>query len=298
MCERVAHVGSLAPFPHDDGAWNANNNSKLLIFEASVKGFKDSVKVLVDSGASDNFISKRVAMQHPEYKVEKNSQTDSITVRLANGSLITTAMTVIKLQIEFSGFKCNEDLIVLDMSYKYDLIPGMPWLEKHQPWINWRTKEIGPSSDIGIRREVMTPVAYSISSSIQVNADTALSDPQSEADSTSKAEYEVNRDTRHYNSVGAAVGSEVAPRELQTSVEIPLVQDDARGQDVLPFIRDVAMSQNSSQSQLDDHDGESSRLSCESIELPTQALELLSLPEMSYDNFLADLKEGDRKSVV
>ncbi|POM77029.1 Gag protein [Phytophthora palmivora] len=28
---------------------------------------------------------------------------------------------------------------------KYDLIPGMPWLEKHEPWIDWRGKAIGAS---------------------------------------------------------------------------------------------------------------------------------------------------------
>ena len=165
MCERFAYVSSLAPFPSEGSAWDAVNNSKLLVFKAFVKGFKDPLKVLVNSGASDNFVSKRVAEQHPEYDERKNSQTDSITVRLANGSLITSAMIVITLPIEFCGFKCNENLIVLDMSYKYDLILGMPWLEKHQPWIDWRTKDIGPS-DMGIRREVMTRAAYSISSSM------------------------------------------------------------------------------------------------------------------------------------
>jgi len=286
-------VGSLAPFPHEDSAWNATNNSKLLVFKALVKGFGDQLKVLVDSGASDNFISKQVAMQHPEYEQIKNSTTDSITIRLANGSLVTTAMIVIKLPIEFSGFKCNEDLIVLDMSYKYDLILGMPWLEKHQPWINWRTKEIGPSSDMGIRREVMTPVAYSISSSMQVNADTAVPDPLSEAGSTSEADQEGNQEGRHYNSVGAAVGSEVAPPELRESDEIPLVQDGGRVPDVLPFIRDEVMSQSSERSQSIVHDGGSRGLCCETTELSTRAEELLSLPEMSYDDFLADLKEGN-----
>ncbi|KAG3126496.1 hypothetical protein PI126_g22293 [Phytophthora idaei] len=28
---------------------------------------------------------------------------------------------------------------------KYDLILGMPWLEKHEPWIDWRGKAIGAS---------------------------------------------------------------------------------------------------------------------------------------------------------
>ena len=196
-CERVAYVGSLAPFPHEVGAWNAtvSGNGGLLVFDAKVRGFEHQLRILVDSGASDNFISKHVAKQHPGYKDAKSSQTGSITVRLANGSLITTPLVNLKTDLSFSGFTCREELIVLDMNYKYDVILGMPWLEKHQPWINWRTKEMGPSSDAGIRQEVMSPAAFSVSSSMMVNADSVVSDPLDEVDSTSEAK-QVFIDTR------------------------------------------------------------------------------------------------------
>ena len=119
-----------------------------------------------------------------------------------------------------------------------------------------------------------------------------MPDQLSEAVSTSEAEQELNQ-TPHYNSVGAAVGSEVAPRELNGSVEIPLVHDGDRDPDVRPFIRDEVKSHYSRRSRLGDHDGEKPRLSCEPNVLPTRATELLSMPEMSYDDFLAGLKEGN-----
>ncbi|KAE9053854.1 hypothetical protein PF005_g33247 [Phytophthora fragariae] len=43
---------------------------------------------------------------------------------------------------------------------KYDLILGMPWLEKHEPWIDWRGKAIGasrpPRSDRALASHVPT----------------------------------------------------------------------------------------------------------------------------------------------
>ncbi|POM73110.1 Pol protein [Phytophthora palmivora] len=41
------------------------------------------------------------------------------------------------LAVKFEDFDSTESFLVLDMD-KYDLILGMPWLEKHEPWINWR----------------------------------------------------------------------------------------------------------------------------------------------------------------
>ncbi|GMF30597.1 unnamed protein product [Phytophthora fragariaefolia] len=38
-----------------------------------------------------------------------------------------------------------EPFIVLDMEVRYDLILGMPWLAKHESWIDWRSRTIGAS---------------------------------------------------------------------------------------------------------------------------------------------------------
>ncbi|POM67943.1 LOW QUALITY PROTEIN: Pol protein, partial [Phytophthora palmivora] len=48
------------------------------------------------------------------------------------------------LAVKFEDFDSTESFLVLDMD-KYDLILGMPWLEKHELWIDWRGKAIGAS---------------------------------------------------------------------------------------------------------------------------------------------------------
>ncbi|POM79437.1 Gag protein [Phytophthora palmivora] len=49
------------------------------------------------------------------------------------------------LAVKFEDFDSTESFLVLDTG-KYDLILGMPWLEKREPWIDWRGKDIGPQS--------------------------------------------------------------------------------------------------------------------------------------------------------
>ena len=36
-----------------------------------------------------------------------------------------------------------ERCLVLDLDTRYDLILGMAWLERHEPWIDWRSKTLG-----------------------------------------------------------------------------------------------------------------------------------------------------------
>ncbi|POM66775.1 Gag protein [Phytophthora palmivora] len=48
------------------------------------------------------------------------------------------------LAVKFEDFDSTESFLVLGMD-KYELILGMPWLEKRVPWIDWRGKAIGAS---------------------------------------------------------------------------------------------------------------------------------------------------------
>ncbi|KAG3128182.1 hypothetical protein PC128_g27011 [Phytophthora cactorum] len=48
------------------------------------------------------------------------------------------------LAVNFEDSDSSEQFTVLEMD-KDDLILGMPWLEKHEPWIDWRGKAIGAS---------------------------------------------------------------------------------------------------------------------------------------------------------
>ena len=40
-------------------------------------------------------------------------------------------------------FDSVERCLVLDLDSKYDLILGMAWLERYEPWIDWRSETLG-----------------------------------------------------------------------------------------------------------------------------------------------------------
>ncbi|POM70388.1 RNA-directed DNA polymerase, partial [Phytophthora palmivora] len=63
-----------------------------------------------------------------------------VSVRLADGTVINVSGVRMDLAVKFEDFDSTELFLVLDMD-KYDLIPGMPWLEKHEPWIDCSNTE-------------------------------------------------------------------------------------------------------------------------------------------------------------
>ncbi|POM77384.1 Gag protein [Phytophthora palmivora] len=67
-----------------------------------------------------------------------------VSVRLADGRVVNVPGVRMDLTVKFEDLDSTESLFVPDMD-KYDLILGMPRLEKHEPWIYWRGKAIGTS---------------------------------------------------------------------------------------------------------------------------------------------------------
>ncbi|KAG3191379.1 hypothetical protein PC128_g10959 [Phytophthora cactorum] len=65
------------------------------------------------------------------------------------------------LAVKFEDFGSSEQLTVLEMD-KYDFIRGMPWLEKHDPWIDWRGKAIGASRPAVSDRALVSHVPTSV----------------------------------------------------------------------------------------------------------------------------------------
>ena len=122
--------------------------SNLVVVTARVKGYDDPMTVLIDSGASYNFATKAsVSKNRALYTkaVEDSKSNSKVSVRLATGSIVSTRKVLIPLVIRFDEFDLEEPFIVLDMDNQYDLILGMPWLMKHEPWIDWRSRTVGAS---------------------------------------------------------------------------------------------------------------------------------------------------------
>ncbi|GMF40017.1 unnamed protein product [Phytophthora fragariaefolia] len=122
--------------------------SNLVVVTASVKGYLEPMPVLIDSGASFNFATKAsVARNNALYAsaLDTSKSNTNVSVRLATGSIVSTRKVTIRLSVKFDDFNSVEPFIVLDMDDRYDLILGMPWLAKHEPCIDWRSRTIGAS---------------------------------------------------------------------------------------------------------------------------------------------------------
>ncbi|GMF23251.1 unnamed protein product [Phytophthora fragariaefolia] len=104
--------------------------------------------VVIDSGASFNFATKAsVPRNNALYAsaLEASKSNTNVSVRLATGSIVSIRKVTIRLSVKFDDFNSIEPFIILDMDDRYDLILGMPWLAKHEPWIDWRSRTIGAS---------------------------------------------------------------------------------------------------------------------------------------------------------
>ena len=121
----------------------------LLVAQASVKGFDKPWSILIDSGASGNYVRRRSLEGSQQYaEALKAQKGDTITVRLATGACVTVPKVPVNLGVKFGDFDSRERCLVLDLDSRYDLILGMAWLERHEPWIDWRSKTVGATRNV------------------------------------------------------------------------------------------------------------------------------------------------------
>ena len=102
-----------------------------------MKCFEKQWSILIDSGASCNYARRRSLEGSQLYgEALKAHEGDSITVRLATGGRVTVPKVPLNLGVKFLDFDITERCLVLDLDSRYDLILGMAWLERHEPWID------------------------------------------------------------------------------------------------------------------------------------------------------------------
>ncbi|GMF19571.1 unnamed protein product [Phytophthora fragariaefolia] len=103
---------------------------------------------LIDSATFFNFSTKASVARNTAFyasALEVSHGNTDVSVRLATGSIVSPRTVVLLLNVKFDDFDSVEPFIVLDMDDRYGLILGMPWLAKHEPWIDWRSRTIGVS---------------------------------------------------------------------------------------------------------------------------------------------------------
>jgi hypothetical protein len=109
-----------------------------------VKAFTKPWKILIDSGASGNYARRSTMEGSLQYaEALKTRTSDVITVRLAPGTRVTVPKVAVNLGVKFLDFDSVERCLDIDLDSRYDLILGMAWLERHEPWIDWRSKTLG-----------------------------------------------------------------------------------------------------------------------------------------------------------
>ena len=120
-------------------AANGNELRELIVIKALANG--NPATILVDSGASRDFISRSFVRRH---RLDL-ARGPSLKVRLADGSISTTCDVVpdcaLTLGIE-SKFEDTTDLVVIELDKRFDIILGMPWLKRHNPRIDWPTSTL------------------------------------------------------------------------------------------------------------------------------------------------------------
>ncbi|OWZ14579.1 reverse transcriptase [Phytophthora megakarya] len=89
----------------------------------------DSLRVFVDLGASNNFVRQQ-SLPLLDFE-EKHRPRSQLEVRLATGAIVKTEKRVIRALFSYKHRVFVEELLVLDLDDKFNMVLGMPWLARH-----------------------------------------------------------------------------------------------------------------------------------------------------------------------
>jgi len=98
------------------------------------------LKALLDSGATGMFMDKRTAAKHG-FRLQNLER----PIMVRNVDRTNNSAGAITHQIEANVYyKGHVERMRMDMCNlgKTDVILGMPWLQAHNPEINWKTGEV------------------------------------------------------------------------------------------------------------------------------------------------------------
>jgi hypothetical protein len=110
-------------------------DSRLLVFQGELLG--RSVSVLVDSGASSQFIAESLAN---ELALTLTVKKVGDRVGLANGDVIFSHQSTRTLY-SIGPFTEKETFHLLPLA-SFDLVLGRPWLNRHNPDVDWPNSRI------------------------------------------------------------------------------------------------------------------------------------------------------------
>ena len=100
------------------------------------------IRLMVDTGATASFVSTRFAAKHRN-GVQLKKKPYPLT--MADGSPVEQhgGMVIEELRAATLTIAEHQEIMTLDVvTIKYDLILGIPWLESHNPQIDWKKRDL------------------------------------------------------------------------------------------------------------------------------------------------------------
>ena len=298
-----------------------------MVFPAAVKGYGKPMSLLIDSGATASFVSRKALQQElgAYERLDKRRTRDRMTARLADGNLIEIESHQVRLRLQFLDFDFDEWLYVIDMSYRYEIILGMSWLREHEPWTDWKSGLIGSTravkdprasyreehhlyqAELGVPEDAAQPVS-AVWRELALPSTTpcgevanSLADGDSSSHSGAATGLSLE-DSAHLELSRVGRGQapdEVAPREPCGDATTP--NPCGRTSTPLPSCRIATTPRRERQAPRQDswNKVHSVEFEVEAInDLPTTASELLALEEQPFRDFLQELKSGTVSDVA
>ncbi|GMF33595.1 unnamed protein product [Phytophthora fragariaefolia] len=131
----IGHAVSKAAAPSESHSHCKKKDDKPSLVTLKVSSKRDkSLRALVDCGASNNFVRLQslATLDFEEVQLPRSL----LEVRLATGVVARTEKRVVRIRFSNEEKKFVDELIVLDLDDKFNMLLGMPWLTRHDPVID------------------------------------------------------------------------------------------------------------------------------------------------------------------
>ncbi|GMF61321.1 unnamed protein product [Phytophthora fragariaefolia] len=137
----IGHAVSKTATPSESHSHCKKKDDKpnLVILKVNSKR-ESSLRALVDCGVSNNFVRLQSLTRLDFEEVEPPRSL--LEVRLATGVVVRTEKRVVRARFSLEEKKFVDELIVLDLDDKFDMVLGMQWLARHDPVIDWAKRMI------------------------------------------------------------------------------------------------------------------------------------------------------------
>src|ERR1700680_1182957 len=169
------------------------------LFKLSGLVNKCQAVMMVDSGSTGDFISEAYVSKH---RMRRNSYESSKTVWLADGKQHTVTSYIVCV-ISIGGLTESVELAIIPL-VGYDVILGTPWLQRHNPSINWTSYTIsvncnGNQCELPLANITDTPVVELVSAlqfkrEVQHGEELYLALVQSPAEHSNDSKAAINSD--------------------------------------------------------------------------------------------------------